>query len=207
MIRPFLARFASTTRFKVKPRLMPTKPQAVKPPPGSIHAPLPKVPQSSIPTPRQIPLVSLSQFTVINIAVLLFTHLFTTHVYTINGTWGASMLPTMYLSGEYVLIQRWNRRGRGVVVGDVVCARHPTNPAETVIKRIIGMPGDFVGSGEVDGGGNIIQVCSSLSQLATLYRKFVDMMNRYPQAIASFPGTTRTFPEILDTTVPSLWHS
>jgi hypothetical protein len=61
-----------------------------------------------------------------------------------------------------------------VVVGDVVCARHPTNPAETVIKRIIGMPGDFVGSGEVDGGGNLIQVrfhchnwCQCIEKLLT----------------------------------------
>jgi hypothetical protein len=161
MIRPTLNRFASAIRFKPRPKPK-LNPNTQRAPPNSLHSPpINQTPHGTPPSPppRQIPRVMLSQFIVINVSILLFTHLFSTHVYSISATWGASMLPTMYLSGEYILIQKRNRRGRGIVVGDVVCARHPTSPAETVVKRVLGMPGDFVGSGEVDGGGNLIQVC------------------------------------------------
>jgi len=68
------------------------------------------------------------------------------------------MLPTIYLSGEWVAINKMCRRGKGVGVGDVVCAKSPIMPEEAVIKRVIGMPGDFVLADGVDTSGRMIQI-------------------------------------------------
>lgn len=57
---------------------------------------------------------------------------------------GASMLPTIYLAGDIVILSKFHRRGRGIAVGDVVAFHHPIF-ASGMIKRVIGMPGDFVG--------------------------------------------------------------
>jgi len=54
------------------------------------------------------------------------------------------MLPTleMYLDG--VLIDKSYRRGRKVEVGDVVAFASVVEPGERVLKRVVGMEGDFV---------------------------------------------------------------
>ena len=68
------------------------------------------------------------------------------------------MIPTLYLE-DWVLASYWYRRGRGVKVGDIVSAQHPYEPGEVVIKRIVGMPGDFVCAGaDPENGGVMIQV-------------------------------------------------
>ena len=55
------------------------------------------------------------------------------------------MLPTISIAGDSVLISKRYRRGRGIAVGDMVSVRHPIMPAEGAIKRVLGLPGDFVG--------------------------------------------------------------
>jgi hypothetical protein len=90
--------------------------------------------------------------------IVLFSHLFTTHVYELNGTLGASMLPTIYFEGDWVLINKLCRRGKGIQVGDLVSARHPLKPEELIIKRITAMPGDFVLADTVETSGRMIQV-------------------------------------------------
>lgn len=54
------------------------------------------------------------------------------------------MLPTLESSGTSVLISKFYRRGRGIEVGDMVSFTHPIEPEFRAIKRVIGMPGDFV---------------------------------------------------------------
>ena len=62
------------------------------------------------------------------------------------------MLPTIPLAGAgidsgvapYILINPWKARGRHVRVGDVVAAAHPLRPGEGVVKRVVGLPGDWV---------------------------------------------------------------
>ena len=54
------------------------------------------------------------------------------------------VLPTISIAGDSVLISKHYRRGRGIAVGDMVSVRHPIMPAEGAIKRVLGLPGDFV---------------------------------------------------------------
>jgi inner membrane protease subunit 1 len=75
---------------------------------------------------------------------LLAVHVFFKFGYSIEPTLGASMLPTIEVMGDHVLISKRYRRGRGVQVGDVIGFNSVYEPGETVIKRVLGMPGDYV---------------------------------------------------------------
>ena len=54
------------------------------------------------------------------------------------------MLPTFEVMDDYVVVDRWYRRGRGIVVGDIVTFDSVIDPGERVIKRVIGVEGDYV---------------------------------------------------------------
>lgn len=54
------------------------------------------------------------------------------------------MLPTFDVVDDRVLISKYYRRGRGVKVGDVIAFRSVVNPDEDVIKRVVGLSGDYV---------------------------------------------------------------
>ena len=57
---------------------------------------------------------------------------------------GASMLPTVGLSGDVVLM--WPTASGLITpqLGDVVICSSPTDPTSTVCKRVVGLPGDVV---------------------------------------------------------------
>jgi len=60
-------------------------------------------------------------------------------------TWGPSMIPTLSWDGVWVLISRFfHRRGRNIAIGDLISFENPIRPGYYSIKRVIGMPGDFV---------------------------------------------------------------
>jgi inner membrane protease subunit 1 len=111
------------------------------------------------PEPRAV-----ARFTVRALQGCLFTHLFWEHFYSVGSTVGASMLPTMNILGDYIVISKLHIRGRGVEVGDMVSYLHPVHagPGERVVKRIIGMPGDFVVADPVGAPGKMVQVCRTL---------------------------------------------
>ncbi|KAI9860778.1 MAG: hypothetical protein M1813_005701 [Trichoglossum hirsutum] len=75
---------------------------------------------------------------------LLLTHLFLSHILTLKPTTGPSMLPTLSSSHDWILINRLRARGRGIRVGDCVSVRHPADPEAGLVKRVLGLPGDFV---------------------------------------------------------------
>ncbi|CAD0050755.1 unnamed protein product [Aureobasidium pullulans] len=86
-------------------------------------------------------------------------HIFFDHFFTWRATWGPSMLPTLNASGTTVIISKYYRRGRGIEVGDMVSFKHPVQSEINAIKRVIGMPGDFVLRDTPDqGDGTMIQV-------------------------------------------------
>lgn len=90
--------------------------------------------------------------------VLIF-HLVNTYVFTIRPCTGPSMLPTIAWDGDWVLISKLHRWGRAIEVGDLISYHHPIRQGYKGIKRVVGMPGDFVardtpGTGE----GWMIQV-------------------------------------------------
>lgn len=71
------------------------------------------------------------------------------------------MLPTLEVIGDYVLTNKSYRRGNGVKVGDVVAFQSVVHPGEKVIKRVVGMEGDYV-MRDTPGSRSdcMIQVCS-----------------------------------------------
>lgn len=85
---------------------------------------------------------------ILNTSIVLLWHYFLENFYSVSGSTGVSMLPTMYMSGEWIIISKLHKHGHNVRVGDVVCARHPVFANEWVTKRVIGMPGDFVLTGK-----------------------------------------------------------
>lgn len=54
------------------------------------------------------------------------------------------MMPTFEVIGDYVISSKHYRRGRDIKVGDMVTFRSVTEPGERVIKRVIGLEGDYV---------------------------------------------------------------
>lgn len=74
----------------------------------------------------------------------LCAHLFHQHLYELRFTTGPSMLPTLHVAGDVAVLSKLHARGRGVKVGDLASFRIPTFPGVSAIKRVIGMPGDFV---------------------------------------------------------------
>ncbi|KAF2863072.1 LexA/Signal peptidase, partial [Piedraia hortae CBS 480.64] len=71
-------------------------------------------------------------------------HIFIEYVYSIEPAWGISMLPTIPPEGQALVISKYERRGRGVGIGDLVTFKHPVREGDYALKRVIGMPGDFV---------------------------------------------------------------
>ena len=69
------------------------------------------------------------------------------------------MLPTINVRGVRVYTDQTYRRGRGIKVGDVVEFKHPMVLGSAAVKRVTGMPGDFVvKDGEEGRGKMMIQV-------------------------------------------------
>ncbi|CAF9904208.1 MAG: hypothetical protein HETSPECPRED_003428 [Heterodermia speciosa] len=75
---------------------------------------------------------------------LCFIHFFREYAFDIRSTYGPSMLPTISVQSDRILIAKPFRRGRGITTGDIVSIRHPLLPSEGAVKRVVGMGGDFV---------------------------------------------------------------
>lgn len=74
------------------------------------------------------------------------------------------MLPTLAVQGDSVLVSSFYRHGRGVKVGDIISFKHPCEPEAAAVKRVVGMPGDFVmrdvhDEGNGKGRETMLQVC------------------------------------------------
>ncbi|TYJ30705.1 hypothetical protein E1A91_A06G148600v1 [Gossypium mustelinum] len=59
-------------------------------------------------------------------------------------TYGPSMLPTLGITGNVLLMERISTRTGKLRPGDVVFFRSPENPRRVVCKRLVGMEGDQV---------------------------------------------------------------
>ncbi|XWS12386.1 hypothetical protein CRYUN_Cryun37aG0085700 [Craigia yunnanensis] len=59
-------------------------------------------------------------------------------------TYGPSMLPTLNITGNLLLVERISTRTGKLRPGDVVIFRSPESPRKVVCKRLIGMEGDQV---------------------------------------------------------------
>ena len=54
------------------------------------------------------------------------------------------MLPTINLSGDFILADRLSVRFGKVGPGDIVLVRSPENPRKIITKRVVGMAGDRI---------------------------------------------------------------
>ena len=87
---------------------------------------------------------------VVALNIIFIGHFLATHFGSFALTAGPSMLPTINAQGVWVYIDKTYRRGRGIQLGDVVDFQHPMVQGVGAMKRVMGMPGDFVVK---DGGG------------------------------------------------------
>lgn len=93
------------------------------------------------------------------VAIFLFWHVFTSYFYSFRACAGISMLPTLNSYGDWVLISKYYRRGRGIEVGDLVSYDHPVEEEVQGVKRVLGLEGDFVLRDSPGTSGKMIQVC------------------------------------------------
>ena len=91
-----------------------------------------------------------------------FAHLVWDRGVSMAPATGPSMLPTFEVLGEWLVVSKRERFGRGLAVGDVVAYSIPIND-EVGVKRVLGLPGDYVLMDTPDGAGggtgSMIQVC------------------------------------------------
>ena len=66
------------------------------------------------------------------------------NLWSIEAAGGPSMLPTLSVWGDWIVHDHTCSRGRGVRVGDLVSFKIPSQDGQVGVKRIIGMPGDYV---------------------------------------------------------------
>ncbi|KAL0943748.1 mitochondrial inner membrane protease subunit [Colletotrichum truncatum] len=86
-------------------------------------------------------------------------HVFTNYCFNWGPASGASMLPTFDIQGDHIIIDRRYRFGRNIVVGDLVNYRIPIFRHSEGVKRVLGMPGDYVLVGSPDAHSHqMIQV-------------------------------------------------
>eukprot|EP00514_Thraustochytrium_sp_LLF1b_P003205 CAMPEP_0184512354 /NCGR_PEP_ID=MMETSP0198_2-20121128/2832_1 /TAXON_ID=1112570 /ORGANISM="Thraustochytrium sp., Strain LLF1b" /LENGTH=136 /DNA_ID=CAMNT_0026902365 /DNA_START=84 /DNA_END=493 /DNA_ORIENTATION=+ len=67
-----------------------------------------------------------------------------TYVFEVTMCVGPSMLPTFSTAGDIVLVERISPMADLIKNDDIVIAVSPTNPRQTVCKRVKGMAGDTV---------------------------------------------------------------
>eukprot|EP00262_Sarcandra_glabra_P018263 TRINITY_DN648_c1_g2_i1.p1 TRINITY_DN648_c1_g2~~TRINITY_DN648_c1_g2_i1.p1 ORF type:complete len:168 (+),score=10.72 TRINITY_DN648_c1_g2_i1:237-740(+) len=71
-------------------------------------------------------------------------HVTNTYICSAALVYGPSMLPTLNLTGDVVLVDRMSTRFGKIDCGDVVLVRSPENPRKIVTKRVVGMDSDRV---------------------------------------------------------------
>lgn len=101
---------------------------------------------------------STLQFLKYAIGITLGTHVFVEYFFSLSQAEGISMNPTMNATGDFLLLSKKYRRGRGIEVGDMVSYKHPIDQDTYGVKRVVGMPGDFVLRDSPGTSGAMIQV-------------------------------------------------
>ncbi|WEW61028.1 hypothetical protein PRK78_006517 [Emydomyces testavorans] len=82
---------------------------------------------------------------------------FNEHAYELQLSSGPSMYPTIHFKGDYLLISKYYKYGRGIEVGDIVTFKHPSY-LMMAAKRVVGMAGDYVLVDPEDRGGGLAKM-------------------------------------------------
>ena len=133
-----------------------TKPNA-KP---SIKAKISKVlTEPTVPVLARWPVIYWPlQYLIYATAIGLAGHIWFEYFFTLSQAEGISMNPTLNATGDFLLLSKRYRRGRGIEVGDMVSFKHPIDEWTSSVKRVVGMPGDFVLRDSPGTSGVMIQV-------------------------------------------------
>ncbi|GMI85374.1 hypothetical protein like AT1G53530 [Hibiscus trionum] len=75
---------------------------------------------------------------------LCLLHVTDAYVLSSNHVVGPSMLPTLNITGDVVLVEHLSHRLGKLGSGDLVLVRSPLDPKKTLTKRIVAMEGDKV---------------------------------------------------------------
>ncbi|XVF25504.1 hypothetical protein REPUB_Repub13aG0218400 [Reevesia pubescens] len=78
------------------------------------------------------------------VRALCLLHVTHTYLGTAVITYGPSMLPTLNITGNLLLVERISTRTGKLRPGDVIIFRSPESPLKVVCKRLIGLEGDQV---------------------------------------------------------------
>ncbi|KAE8450964.1 hypothetical protein EG329_005404 [Mollisiaceae sp. DMI_Dod_QoI] len=89
---------------------------------------------------------------------LLVGHVFAEYGYWAGACQGPSMLPTIEVYGDWVLVSKTYRRGRGIKVGDLVQFDSVVEPGDKVIKTVLGLEGDYVLRDSPGANDQMIQI-------------------------------------------------
>ncbi|KAI4366889.1 hypothetical protein MLD38_022695 [Melastoma candidum] len=73
-------------------------------------------------------------------------HIANTYACTLTLVSGPSMLPTLNLTGDLLLVERVSHKMGKVRPGDVVLVKSPVEPRKNLAKRVIALEGDKVTS-------------------------------------------------------------
>ncbi|EFY85223.1 mitochondrial inner membrane protease subunit 1, putative [Metarhizium acridum CQMa 102] len=87
-------------------------------------------------------------------------HLTLTQLVQASPAQGPSMLPTFTVDGDWIAADMRHRLGRGITTGDLVLYKIPIFANQNGVKRVVGMPGDYVSLGTPgeNGEDQMIQV-------------------------------------------------
>ena len=103
------------------------------------------------------------------------------------------MAPTMNATGDWLLLSKTYRRGRGIEVGDIVSFKHPIDQGTYSVKRVIGMPGDFVLRDSPDTSGAMIQVSGKNGEVEDDIGRMLMDMNQIPEGHCYIVGDNLTW--------------
>lgn len=118
------------------------------------------------------------RFTISTLKITCLAHLTLSHCLQVSPAQGPSMLPTFTVDGDWIAADMRYRLGRGVKVGDLVLYKIPIFSSQNGVKRIIGMPGDYVSLGTPGEPGEDQMIQVSLV-VYLLYRDSRSFFNDY----------------------------
>ncbi|KAL7919754.1 peptidase S24/S26A/S26B/S26C [Trichoderma austrokoningii] len=87
------------------------------------------------------------RFAISTLKITCLAHLTLSHLLQVSPAQGPSMLPTFTVDGDWIAADMTARLGRRIKVGDLVLYKIPIFASQNGVKRVIGLPGDYVSLG------------------------------------------------------------
>lgn len=127
------------------------------------------------------------------VGLALGIHVWSEYFFTLSLAEGISMSPTMNATGDWLLLSKRYRRGRDIEVGDMVSYKHPIDPDSYGVKRVVGMPGDFVLRDTPGTSGAMIQVSGKNGEVEDDIGRMLMDINQIPEGHCYIVGDNLTW--------------